>query len=458
MALRLLGSSGNRATLFRTLAPRSRATVTLAAGGEAPENDFATVVESTQPVVVDRTMTWDSRRYGAHAETSIEAPATTWYLAEGATHGNFDLFYLLLNASGVDATATVKYLRPSPLPPIVKTYTVPANGRKTIWVDDEGPDLAETDVSAVITSDQPIVVERAMYASANGVPFAAGHDGVGVRAPARAWFLAEGATGGFFDLYVLIANPGPSHANVKISYLLPGGGVYEDDSIIVQAESRLTIHVDDQAPILNDTAVSMIVTALNDQPIVVERAMWWPSPNWYEAHLAAGTTETGTRWALADGEIGSAAGEAYETYILIANTGDRRLGDGHAAGGGRRSSGHPDPAEGIQQDERAGQRSLPRRHEREIRRPHRKQRRADRRRTRNVHVGWRRDMDGGHRSRRNEAAVGARQQLRGADGTSRTGSEVRARGQDSALVCAQFCASARAARRGSSMACFFILL
>ena len=67
--------------------------------GDAPENDFATVIESKQPIVVDRTMTWDARRYGAHAETSIEAPATTWYLAEGATHGNFDLFYLLLNAT-----------------------------------------------------------------------------------------------------------------------------------------------------------------------------------------------------------------------------------------------------------------------------------------------------------------------------------------------------------------------
>ncbi len=69
-------------------------------------------------------------------------------------------------------------------------------------------------------------------------------------------------------------------ASVKISYLLPEGAVYEDKFITVQPESRLTIHVDDQAPVLADTAVSMIVTALNDQPIVVERAMWWPSPNW----------------------------------------------------------------------------------------------------------------------------------------------------------------------------------
>jgi len=44
--------------------------------------------------------------------------------------------------------------------------------------------------------------------------------------------------------------------------------------------------------------------------------MWWPSPNWYEAHLSAGATTTGTKWALADGQVDAAS----ETYILLANT------------------------------------------------------------------------------------------------------------------------------------------
>jgi hypothetical protein len=60
----------------------------------------------------------------------------------------------------------------------------------------------------------------------------------------------------------------------------------------------------------------VIVESTNNQPVVVERAMWWPKGEWYEAHVSAGATTTGTRWALADGEI-SAGGE---TYILIANT------------------------------------------------------------------------------------------------------------------------------------------
>ena len=46
--------------------------------------------------------------------------------------------------------------------------------------------------------------------------------------------------------------------------------------------------------------------------------MWWPGPTWYEAHNSPGTTETGTEWALAEGESGGSRGT--ETYILIANT------------------------------------------------------------------------------------------------------------------------------------------
>ncbi len=103
---------------------------------------------------------------------------------------------------------TINYLRQAPLTPVTKTYTVEPNSRRTIPVDDEGPDLEAVDTAAAITSDLPIVVERAMYSTRPGQPpFAAGHGAAGVTAPALRWFLAEGATGNFFDLYVLVGNP-----------------------------------------------------------------------------------------------------------------------------------------------------------------------------------------------------------------------------------------------------------
>jgi len=89
----------------------------------------------------------------------------------------------------------------------------------------------------------------------------------------------------------------------------------------VAAQSRLTLNVDFEASALKDTSVSTIVESTNAVPVIAERAMWWPSPNWYEAHLSAGSTTTGTTWALADGLASNTpAGSESETYILIANT------------------------------------------------------------------------------------------------------------------------------------------
>ncbi len=118
----------------------------------------------------------------------------------------------------------MRYLRPFGLPPIEKVYTLAPFSRQTIVVDGEGAELASTDVSAVITAPLPIVAERAMYYSQPNQAFAAGHESAGVTAPALEWFLAEGATGPFFDLFVLIANPNPLAATVEVEYLLVGGG------------------------------------------------------------------------------------------------------------------------------------------------------------------------------------------------------------------------------------------
>ena len=48
--------------------------------------------------------------------------------------------------------------------------------------------------------------------------------------------------------------------------------------------------------------------------------MWWPRDGsaWYEAHNSSGAVQTGTAWALAEGEVGGPANA--QTYVLIANT------------------------------------------------------------------------------------------------------------------------------------------
>jgi hypothetical protein len=302
--------------------------------------EFSTVIESDQPLVADRTMTWDQHGYGSHAETSVPAPTTTWYLAEGATHSGFDLFYLIQNPNATAASVEVTYLLPAPHAALVRTYLVPARSRFNIWVNDESrenPALANTDVSAVFHSTLPVIVERAMYLNHpdpdgnpqtdDAIVFNAGHESAGVTQPATEWFLAEGATGDVFDLFVLIANPGEDDAAVTATFLFGDGTTLSRD-YVVRAKSRFNIWVDTVDPKLADAAVSTVVRSTNEMPIIVERAMWWPGPTaatWAEAHNSAGLTSTGRTWALAEGEQGGyyrpTSYDPVTTYILIANRG-----------------------------------------------------------------------------------------------------------------------------------------
>jgi hypothetical protein len=183
----------------------------------------------------------------------------------------------------------------------------------------------------------PILAERAMYLTRPGADwretgsiFEAGHAACAVAAPALSWYFAEGATGGFFDFFVLLANPDDSPARVTGTYLLPGGDTYSK-TYTVAAGARLTIWVDQQSfdgvpglPLRDAGAVSATFDVESGPPIVAERAMWWPGPTpqtWTEAHASAGATATASRWVAAAGHVADGGGERTDTYYLLANPG-----------------------------------------------------------------------------------------------------------------------------------------
>ena len=102
MVTRFLGDNGRSwSGAFPIPGGQSRS---LAADGRFASS-FSTVIESDQPLVADRVMTWGGG-YGSHSETATAAPSTTWFLAEGATHGAFQLFYLLQNPAATPAHVT----------------------------------------------------------------------------------------------------------------------------------------------------------------------------------------------------------------------------------------------------------------------------------------------------------------------------------------------------------------
>jgi hypothetical protein len=317
--VRFLRDDATTTSEIVTIAPHTRRTIRADAVAALPGHSFSVAVDADTPIVVDRTTVWDRSAYGGTSEGAVGAASPTWYFAEGATGASFDLFYLLENPNPTSADVTIRWMKPPPLAPVVHTYRLPPSSRTTLYVDEADVRLADADVAAVIEATQPIFAERAMYWSRPGQPFAAGHGASAVVAPGTRWHLAEGATGGFFETFILLLNPTGSPAACTVRYLLTSGSVLVKDYVL-PPESRTTIWADvEEIPglgrVLANAAFATDVEVTNGTPIVVERAMWWPDGDWREAHATAGATAAAARWAFADGD--NAGGL---TYVLLANT------------------------------------------------------------------------------------------------------------------------------------------
>ena len=109
---------------------------------------------------------------------------------------------------------------------------------------------------------------------------------------------------------------------MQADYLLTTGQVVTQARTRCAANSRFNIWVDSRTPRLGERRrLDDASRSTNGVPIIVERAMWWPGPTsdtWHEAHNSPGETTTGTRWAMAEGEVGGP--RETDTYVLIANT------------------------------------------------------------------------------------------------------------------------------------------
>jgi subtilisin-like proprotein convertase family protein len=279
-----------------------------------PGGGFSTVVKAPFPMAVERNMFWDATKYGGHGGTAVDGASTRWLFAEGA-QGFFDTYILLANDNASAVTATVRFLRESG-GPVVLTPSLPAHSRTTIWAGSV-PGVPGTSFGLDVTATAPIIAERAMYFPSGAArPFEGGTGTAGVTRPSTRWFLAEGATGSFFQSYILVSNPDPLEATVTFTYLLPSGATLTR-SRTVAANARLTVDVEGVDPLLANTAVSTTVTST--RPIVVERAMYWPdfSVGWQDAHASFGVTEPGLLWGIGGGRVGGP--ESFETYLLLAN-------------------------------------------------------------------------------------------------------------------------------------------
>ena len=275
------------------VAPTARLTVSAGLIPELINRSFAIVVDSNIPIIAERSMYFGTKRFwdGGHESSGVSAPATSWFLAEGATGPFFDTFILIANPNPTPAHLTTNFLTDQGQT-ITKTYTVAANARLTINMEGESPLLANAAASTTVTSDLPIIVERAMYWPGNGLEWAEAHNSFGLTTLGTKWGLSEGRVGTdrAFATYILLANPGAQAANVRVTYLRTNGSTVVK-TYTVNPSSRFNIEVNSRVPELVNESFGALIEVTNGVPIAVERSLYNNSNGevW-----AAGTNALGT--------------------------------------------------------------------------------------------------------------------------------------------------------------------
>jgi hypothetical protein len=258
------------------LLPQSRRTVY---AGDIPElvnRSFGTsVLFINAPGAVERAMYFGSPLFnGGHESAGVTRLATDWFLAEGATGAFFTTFVLLANPSGPDANVTLTYLREGG-GTVTRTMVLPSSSRRTINVALEDASLAATSVATRVTSDLPIVAERAMYWPFDPIQWQEAHNAFGVTQTARKWGLAEGRVGGpfAFQTYVLVANPGSTAANLTVTFLrTPGTTVTKTFQVAAGARLTITTGPGTMVPELSNEEFGTVIAS--DQPVSAERALY----------------------------------------------------------------------------------------------------------------------------------------------------------------------------------------
>jgi hypothetical protein len=248
--------------------PTTRATVDVNAA-VGPGQDVSLVVSCDDvAIVAERPMYFDYHGWctGGHDVMGSTSLDTLWYFAEGTTRAGFDTYLSIQNPFEVNSEVHFDFVLGDGSV-VDHDMNVGSTSRQTLNVNDVVGE--EKDVSAVVTSSSPILVERPMYFLYRD-KWTGGHVAMGARELKNAWFFAEGTTRDGFEEWLSLENPSDTDTVARIDYMLEDGTVIETD-VGVPAHTRVTVDV----PLAVGPGRDISVAIWSDIGIIAERPMYF---------------------------------------------------------------------------------------------------------------------------------------------------------------------------------------
>ncbi|GAC1628105.1 MAG: hypothetical protein NVS4B11_25790 [Ktedonobacteraceae bacterium] len=245
-------------------------------------------VHSDQPIMVERPTYFSTARAnisgpvtGASTVVGAAAPGTDWLFAEGYTGSNFHEYLVLANFdTSATANVTVKLEYSNGM---VNPVTVKVAPQSQTFFDVNAASSVFTqstaELSAEVTSDIPIVVQRVEYFRFNGT-LPGGTDVIGEPGPAKtSYSFAEGYTTNGFSEFLTLQNPNATPENVAVTLYL-ANSISTQQIVTVGPQTRVTLSINSIViPIAQGNAdagyeVSLSVQAMSGT-IVAERPMYF---------------------------------------------------------------------------------------------------------------------------------------------------------------------------------------
>ncbi len=229
----------------------------------------------------------------------LPAEPLSWFFADGNTSPPFETSLVLQNPLAIAASARIGYTTQDGLV-AEETVMLGPNSRRTIRVNDVVPNAL---VSIRVDADTTVFAERSVYFGNDAI------GGIGTRSPSRTWFLAEGSTQPPFDTWIVLQNPQPLPANVRLRLMPESGEIIEVNQPLAPL-ARVGLHMNDVLP-----SIGFATFVSSDLPIVVERSMYFA--NGTGGHGSVGVKTPGKTWFLAEGDTRAGS----DTWILLQNPG-----------------------------------------------------------------------------------------------------------------------------------------
>jgi len=318
------GKPANK-TFAMTIGPHTRATRSVnndlgiapfqrpAASVSSFINTNASLTPACNGIVAERPIYFSNGIKSGYDVLGATHTGTTFYFADMPTGGGYSSYLTILNPGGSRATVTASYYADSQKVQS-QTQQVLAGTRGTIDPNTIG---LPQHVGVIVTSDQPIVVERPDYFNTinggNAGSVSGGTCIVGSPTLANDWLFAEGFTARGFQEYFVIANldsTARTAANVTIKL------EYQDGSTLsfkqpVNSYSQVFWNVNQFGKPSQATAAEIISTGAN---IIVQRVMYF-----HDALGGVHATAIGGTDVI--GQVGPASNSAYSFAEGFTNTG-----------------------------------------------------------------------------------------------------------------------------------------